>query len=127
VSGVRKQAHREALLRERCAVFNETDHGTSENAPLGWVEIQRDDAADHFESDAAAALAVALAGKAEGTAAFYETVTGIMEPIDVMGGQLCPSKRIEHAAVYARNTHDDDPSWICIVPRHVAKAAGLIR
>jgi len=116
-------------LRARCAVFNETDHGTSENAPHGWCEIQRDDAAGFFKGDAPAALAVALAGGAEGTAMFYETVSGIMEPIDVMGGtgSFAPSKRVEHAAAYARDAHEDDPSWICIVPRVVAKAAGLLR
>ncbi len=118
----------EKNLRLRCAVFNETEHGTSENAPFGWCEIQRDDSAGFFPSDASAARAVALAANAEGTAMHYETVTGIMEPIDVMTAGLAVSTRATHAAIYARDESEDDaPSWIAIVPRVVAKAAGLIR
>ncbi len=128
VARTKKRAKAAKLLRSRCAVFNETDRGTSENAPLGWCEIQRDDSAGYFPSDASAARAVALAAGAEGTAMHYEEVTGIMEPINVMSPNMNVSTRATHAAIYARDESEDDaPSWICIVPRVVARAAGLIK
>lgn len=110
-------------LRARCAVFNETDHGTSENAPHGWCEIQRDDSAGFYPDDAAAALAVALAGGAEGTAMHYETGSGLMVPINVMSSDV----EIPPDALDAAEHVNGETRWICIVPRVVAKAAGLLR
>ncbi len=111
-------------LRARCAVFNETDHGTSENAPVGWCEIQADQEARFFPSDAPAACAVSLAAGAEGTAMHYDENSGIFEPIDVMTAGLAPSPMAVGAA---KHVSGEAPSWIAIVPRFVAKAAGLIR
>jgi hypothetical protein len=146
-------------LRARCGVFNETDHGTSENAPEGWVEIQRfasidrefgSKSAEPFESDEHAALAVAELGGARGTAMHYECGAGLFEPVDLAGLGTSPERwtALAGAAEILGGDHypdedglvtftiDPSPrrrgrdevggSWICIVPRSVAIAAGLL-
>jgi len=123
-----------AELAARCGVFNETDHGTSENAPEGWVEIQHFDTIDRefgsksaqpFESDEHAALAVAEIGGALGTAMHYETISGILEPVSLDGLGTSHERWMVLRSMAALQ-NGNDGHWICIVPRSVAIAAGLI-
>lgn len=127
----RKRRSLREELRARCAVFN--DEIDERNAPEGWVEIQRNDTIDRefgsasaeiFESDEHAALAVAEQGGARGTAMHYEEVSGLFEPVSLDGCGTTPERWSDlrrMAAVASGN----DGHWITIVPRSVAKAAGL--
>jgi hypothetical protein len=133
---VRRAARPNEELLARCGVFNETGHGTSENAPEGWVEIQAFDSIDRefgsrtvepFAQDEDAAVAVAAAGGAPGTAMFYETVSGLFEPIP-LDGLAVNAERWDAMDLMASTLRKGRGArhWICIVPRSVAKAAGLL-
>jgi hypothetical protein len=122
-------------LRLRCAVFNETGHGTSENAPMGWCEIQRVDSIDTegiepFDNDEHAALAVCQLAGAAGCAMLCEIWAGLLEPValDGCGARFERMEALNRASREIRPFGSDtDRRWIVIVPRHVAKEAGLLR
>lgn len=125
-------------LRAHCAVFNEDGSGESETAPIGWVEIQRNDTIDddagelfeRFASDEHAALAVAGVGGCPGSAMHYEMASGTFEPIplDAMGVHALRWEALNrHARSISVLQGDGEIRWICIVPRAIAKAAGLLR
>lgn len=99
-------------------------------APEGWVQIERDDATEIFETDDDAANAVCdLAGSSRGLVMVYAPSTDAMLPALVTGGPEWSEgewRRLDAALVSYDPTHGKHaPTWIVIVPAFVAKAAGL--
>lgn len=96
-------------------------------APPGWVEIQREDDPEDedldgpiYDSDAEAAIAVAEAAGAVGTACLYEVGSGEMFQVYVLELAGYPAQERNQAIRWSADTE-----WIVVVPAVVARAAGL--
>lgn len=91
----------------------------NERAPLGWVEIQRDDERKMFETDEDAARAVVLAAGMPRTAKAHGVgASADLADVD-MFGDLDTLKD-----EYGRELHPDE--WIVVVPAVAAWRAGII-
>ena len=114
------------IIRGCCAMSNGL-------APVGWVEIQRDDSPDHPKAvspgtDAEAAQHVARIGGAPGTAMLYSPDTGAMIPLhadpDEPGvSEVLSPVREALERVCREESPDACPAWIAIVPEYAARKA----
>lgn len=115
-------------LRAIAAVFTSDD-----GPPTGYVEIQRDDhpedGGEPLPSDWwAAFLVCSAAGRpARGLAMAWSPRLGILAPLAHVDGDVRPDGPIDALDAVAETDGKGLHGWRAVVPRYVAKLAGLIR
>lgn len=85
----------------------------NDDAPEGWIEVQRDDDARTHESDEHAAIAVARAAGV-GVVVLFESVSGAATVLDMRAGEEGTSLLDADARAALERHHD--PHWIVMVP-----------